>query len=43
MNGVKDMEGYRETVNLSWELGGDNDTASCDSDDGVGTGAILVR
>ena len=43
MNGVKDMQGYRVALNLSYVLpDGGNSSESCDSQDDVETGAILV-
>ena len=43
MNGVKDMQGYRVALNLSYILpDGGNSSESCDSQDDVETGAILV-
>lgn len=41
MNGVKDMVGYREALNLSYSLPG-NSSDSCSSEDDVETSAILV-
>ena len=41
MNGIKDMVGYRATLNLSFSLG-DNSSQSCSHEDDVETGAILV-
>ena len=47
INGVKDMKGYRQALNLSYQLPtlfGDNssDVESCDSQDDVDTSAILA-
>ena len=45
INGVKDMAGYRQTLNLSFmpsAEGSGNASESCDSDDSVETTAILV-
>ena len=44
MSGVTDMDGYRQALNLSYhELGGANDTKSCDAEDDSKTAAILVK
>ena len=37
------MRGYREALNLSYVLSSENSSESCDSQDDVETGAILVR
>ncbi len=46
INGVKDMVGYRKTLNLSYDLddrgGGGNSSQSCSFEDDVETSAILV-
>ena len=44
MNGVKDMEGYRMTLDLQYlpPPAPGNSSKSCDSQDDVETGAILV-
>ena len=45
VNGVKDMKGYRETLNIPYIPPGannSNETGSCNSDDDVETAAILV-
>jgi hypothetical protein len=39
MNGLKNIHGYRAALNLSY---GDNSSGSCDPEDDVETGAILV-
>ena len=41
INGVKDMVGFRQTLNLSYDQGGNGSELMCDDD--VGSGAILVR
>ena len=41
INGVKDMVGFRQTVNLSYDQEGNGSELMCDDD--VGSGAILVR
>lgn len=44
LNGVKDMVGYRMTLNLSYDSvsGGGNSSQSCNLLDDVETSAILV-
>ncbi len=41
INGVKDMDGFREAFNISREQNG-NDSSSCASDDDVETIALIV-
>ena len=40
INGVKDMVGFRQTFNLSYDQGGNGSELLCDDD--VGSSAILV-
>ncbi len=45
LNGIKDMVGYRMTLNLSYDTVGrdDNSSLSCNFEDDVETSSILVR
>ncbi len=45
LNGIKDMVGYRMTLNLSYDTVGrdDNSSRSCNFEDDVETSSILVR
>ena len=40
INGVKDMPGFRQTFNISYDRGGNESTSLCDDD--LGSSVVLV-